>query len=351
VGRILLGVLIAHKELALTSAVALLSGGLDSQLAVRLVQQQGIEVLGLYFSSVFNAAPKDGGPPSAVKAASALTLKLETVDISTGQIELLKDPPHGLGSAANPCIDCHMLMLKIAAGRMRETGAAFLVTGEVLGQRPMSQRRHALDLIDRETGLEGLILRPLSARHLAETTAENEGLIDRLRLEAIRGRSRTRQMALAEKFGLSDYPSPAGGCLLTDPGFAHRIFDLLDHNTLDLDNARLLKAGRHYRLGPRTKAVTGRNEAENYEIESLAIEGDLFLFLDDAPGPTTLLRGEKTDDYIETAARLTARASRARSADLAVVRVSEAPGPGAGGHTIEVTPASDELAALFSINR
>lgn len=333
----------------MTKAIALISGGLDSQLAARLVLEQGVEVEGIHFLSVFNVAPKEGQPPAAEKAAAHLGVPLHKIDISEDQIAILKDPPHGFGSAANPCIDCHMVMLRTAAGLMRESGADFLVTGEVLGQRPMSQRKHSLDVIDRETGLAGLILRPLSAKELPPTIPEENGLVDRDRLEGITGRTRTRQMHLARKFGITDYPSPAGGCLLTDPGFGLRVKDLLEHGELTLENARLLRYGRHYRLAPRTKAIVGRDEKDNAEIERLAVGGDLFLVLADIPGPTTLLRGETTEEMIKAAGALTARASKAKSAASARLRVWSA-GHEEDGRVIEVVPATDEYAEALTLN-
>ncbi|MHC4713187.1 MAG: hypothetical protein ACYTAN_07950 [Planctomycetota bacterium] len=333
----------------MTKAIALLSGGLDSQLAAKLVLDQGIEIEGMHFLSVFNTSPKEGQLPAADRAAANIGVPLHKVDVSEGQIAILKDPPHGLGSAANPCIDCHMMMLRIAAGKMRESGADFLVTGEVLGQRPMSQRRHSLDVIDRETGLGGLILRPLCAKALPPTIPEEKGLVDRGKLEGIRGRTRGRQMQLARKFGITDYPSPAGGCLLTDPGFGLRVKDLLEHGELNLDNARLLKHGRHYRLGPHTKAVVGRDEADNNAIEAIVIEGDLLLVLADIPGPTTVLRGETSEGFVATAGALTARASKAKTAPSARLRVWPA-GREAEERIIEVAPATDELAEELTVN-
>ncbi len=333
----------------MTKAIALLSGGLDSQLAARLVLHQGIEVEGMHFLSVFNASPKEGQLPAADRAAANIGVPLHKVDVSEAQIAILADPPHGFGSAANPCIDCHMMMLKIAAARMRETGADFLVTGEVLGQRPMSQRRHSLDVIDRETGLGGLILRPLSAKVLSPTIPEDKGLVDRAKLEGIRGRSRIRQMQLARKFGITDYPSPAGGCLLTDPGFGLRVRDLLEHGELDLDNARMLRHGRHYRLGPHTKAVVGRDEADNNAIEAIVIDGDLLMVLADIPGPTTVLRGETSEESVATAGALTARASKAKTSPSARLRVWPA-GREGEERVIEVAPATDELAEELIVN-
>ncbi len=186
-------------------------------LAVRLMLEQGVDVVAVHFHSVFNCGPKAGGESSAAAAARHLGVPLVVLDFTGEQLGVLRNPAHGFGSAANPCIDCHMAMLRRAAEFMEETHADFIVTGEVVGQRPMSQRTFALRLIDRETGLGGKILRPLSARALPPTEPEERGLVDRSGLEGITGRTRTRQMEMAVAFGLTEYPSPAGGCLLTDP--------------------------------------------------------------------------------------------------------------------------------------
>jgi tRNA U34 2-thiouridine synthase MnmA/TrmU len=337
-------------EDVLAKAVALFSGGLDSQLAVKLVLNQDIEVLALHFTSVFNSEKTDDSPPAAERAAADLGMKIETIDITAEQIALIHDPPHGFGAAANPCIDCHALMLRIAGKRMEETGADFIVTGEVLGQRPMSQRRHSLDLIDRETGLGGKILRPLSARALPLTDAETNGIVKRNELEGIVGRTRTRQMQLAREFGLTRYPSPAGGCLLTDHGFGARVEDLLRHGELSTENARLLKLGRHYRLPSGTKVVVGRNEAENSQLEELADASDVLLALADIPGPSCVIRGASGEEELLTAAALTARCSKAKASPSARLIVRR-PGGETVEKTVEVAPATDAAAEALSVNK
>ena len=203
----------------MAKAVALLSGGLDSMLAVKLMLVQGVDVLALHFCRSSTAAPSPAAASRRARPRDALGVPLRLIDFTAEQLELIENPPHGFGSAANPCIDCHMAMLSRAAGIMKEVGADFIVTGEVVGQRPMSQRRFALGIIDNATGLGGNILRPLSAKALSPTEAEEKGLVDRERLEGIIGRTRTRQMELAREFGITAYPTPAGGCLLTDPEF------------------------------------------------------------------------------------------------------------------------------------
>lgn len=332
----------------MAKAVALLSGGLDSMLAIKLMLVQGVDVLALHFLSVFNCGAKPGRGLAARKAADALGVPLRLVDFTEEQLELVRNPPHGFGSAANPCIDCHMAMLRRAAGIMKEVGADFIVTGEVVGQRPMSQRRFALGLIDNATGLGGKILRPLSAKALSPTEAEEKGLVDRERLEGIVGRTRTRQMELARELGITAYPTPAGGCLLTDPEFGVRVKDLIAHNALNLNEGHLLKVGRHYRLDDATKVIIGRNERENAVVATFSRPGDIVLMLEDIPGPTTLLRGNATEKTVLVAAALAARSSKARSAPSARVRVRRAR-TAEEGYVVEVTPADDEFAGTYAI--
>lgn len=317
-------------------------------LAVKLMLLQNVEVLGLHFVSVFNSCAKPGKGLAARRAADSLGVPLEIIDFTEQQMELIKDPPHGLGSAANPCIDCHILMLCHAASRLDETGADFIVTGEVVGQRPMSQRTHALGIIDSQAQLAGKILRPLSAKALPPTPMEEAGLVDRERLEGIKGRGRSRQMALAAKYGIESYPSPAGGCLLTDPAFGVRVKDLLSHDAFTLSNAHLLKVGRHYRLDDSTKAVVGRNERENIVVNTFAEKGDALLELDHAMGPTTLLRGNTAPQNVLIAAALTARSSKAKDLPTARVRVRSARSQDEGT-LVEVAPADDQAAEAFAI--
>lgn len=207
----------------------------------------------------------------------------------------------------NPCIDCRINIFRIAGEYMREIGADFIITGEVLGQRPMSQRKEAMKIIDKEANLTGLVLRPLCAKHMEPTIPEKTGLVDREKLLQIRGRSRKDQIQLADVFQIKDYPCSAGGCLLTDPEFAHRMRDLVNSCDAGVNDVNLLKVGRHFRLDQQTKAIVGRNEEDNARIESLSQEGDILLTLVDMPGPLTLLRGEITEEKIYLAARVTAR--------------------------------------------
>ncbi len=260
-------------------------------LAARIVLDLGVELDALNFVTVFcTCTPKTAGCAAATGAARQLGIHVHTFNSTKPMIEIVKAPPHGYGSNLNPCIDCRILMFRRALAYMREAGAQFLVTGEVLGERPMSQRRDAMRMIDRESGTEGLVLRPLSAALLEPSLPEREGWVDRARMLSISGRSRKPQIALARELNLNDYPCPAGGCRLTDPGFAGRMKDLLDHvQDITPRDVQLLRWGRHFRLQPSTKAVVGRNEEENLKIAALADPGDIVIEPLTLPGPTTLL--------------------------------------------------------------
>jgi tRNA U34 2-thiouridine synthase MnmA/TrmU len=240
----------------------LLSGGLDSSLAGRLLLEQGIELVGLHLESPF------GCENTAETMAAELGVPLLRRPKGDAFIDVLKNPEFGYGSVVNPCIDCRILMFTIAKKVMDETGTSFLVTGEVVGQRPMSQKRDTLYVIDQEAGMEGEILRPLSARLLPETRMEKEGIVDRKKLFGWAGRSRKPQLALAKKFGFKTIPSPAGGCLLTDDHFRERVTDFI---TLDdgrsRENASLLRHGRHYRFEDSTWVILGRNEKDNKALD------------------------------------------------------------------------------------
>lgn len=283
--------------------MVLLSGGLDSALALRLLMEQGIEVIGVHFVSPFFRSPW------AVEIAREWGVPLLEVDITDEILELLKAPPHGFGSQMNPCIDCHALMLRRARELMGKIGADFVATGEVLDERPMSQNKGALRIVEKESGLEGLLLRPLSAKLLPPTIPEKEGWVDREKLLDIRGRSRKKQMELAERFGIRDYPSPAGGCLLTDPQFAKRLKDLMENEGLKKEDVQLLKLGRHFRLRKGVKLVVGRNKGENEKLREFFRDGDVSLSPLSHRGPDALLRGEVGEADLELAGRIIARYS------------------------------------------
>ncbi len=295
--------------------ISLLSGGLDSILSTRLMLEQGIDTEALTLNNDFHPRPTgahDDTPPR--RAALQLGVPLHEIYEPELFLEMLRNPVYGYGKNINPCIDCRMLLLRLAKKRMEETGANFVVTGEVIGERPMSQRRDAMEMIEKRSGLVGYILRPLSAQLLEPTVPENEGWVDRSQLLAIQGRSRKPQMALAEKFGITEYPSPAGGCLLTDPGFAVRMRDLMKHDTsFDSNDVTLLKYGRHFRLPSGARVVVGRDHDENIAISALARPDDVLLLAADFPGPITLVRGGMEEDTLLTAAALTAKYGKGRA--------------------------------------
>lgn len=295
----------------MTKAIALLSGGLDSILSTRLVLEQGIEVEAINFLTIFcNCTPRGKTCLVSKSAAAKMGIKLKVFEVSREYLGIVKNPKHGYGRNMNPCLDCRIFMFSRAGQYMRETGASFLITGEVLGERPMSQRREAMRIIEKESGLEGLILRPLSAKLLDPTIPEKEGLVNREKLLAIKGRSRRPQIELAAQLDINDYPCPAGGCLLTDSSFAGRIRDLKNYRPdFTVNDVQFLKIGRHFRLGPETKLVVGRNEEENSRLLNLAKDGNLRFYPTKVKGPTGIGRGVFGRNHILIVSRIIARYS------------------------------------------
>ncbi len=293
--------------------ISVFSGGLDSILAAEVIRRQGVDVQAVFFETPFFTSLK------AKATAAAIHLPIKIIDITRRHLEVVKDPPHGYGGNMNPCIDCHALMFRIAGEMMEEEGAGFIITGEVLGQRPMSQNRGALSLIDRQSGMEGLILRPLSARHLPLTVPEEKGWVRRDGLMDFSGRSRKPQMELAARFNIKDYPSPAGGCLLTEEVFSRRLRDLMSSDPdFDVRDIELLKTGRHFRIGAETKLIIGRKEDENTMIESLAGEEDLLITTPSVPGPSALMTGEINALTEGLAASMTVSYSDAKTSEAPV---------------------------------
>ncbi len=275
-------------------AIVLLSGGLDSTLAVRLLQEQAIEVLAVNFTSPFcTCSPRrHGSCHLAAGVARELGVELCVLAKGAEYLQVVERPRFGYGRGLNPCIDCRIFMLRKVRGLMEEVGAAFVATGEVLGQRPMSQHLRALKLVERESGLAGRLLRPLSARHLEPTLPEREGLVDRERLLAIQGRSRKEQLALARREGIELFSCGGGGCLLTDPNIARRVEDLFRHlPDYDLVDVKLTTLGRHFRLHERLRVIIGRDEAENRRLAALCRSSAL-LELADHKGPLMLACGQ-----------------------------------------------------------
>ena len=288
-------------------AVAMLSGGLDSIMALKMVLDQGIEVHALHFPPPLS----DEKTEDCVAAKVAKKFKVPIKFMARGEdfLDLIRDPKHGYGSAANPCIDCRIYMLKKAKKFMEEIGADFIVTGELLEQRPMSQHRKALDLVEEESGLKGKLLRPLTAKNLPPTEAERKGWVDRENLLGLKGRRRLKQMEFVKAEGIKDYLTPAGGCLLTEKEFAAKVFDLLKHEKkVSMADLRLLKFGRHFRKG-KNKVVVGRNKAENEKLLALKKKDDVMFEVEGYGSPITLLQGPKTEVAVKLAAALTVRYS------------------------------------------
>jgi tRNA-uridine 2-sulfurtransferase len=276
-------------------AVALLSGGLDSTLAVKMMIDQGIELTAIHFTSPFCncSSRKAGCRNEALRVAEEFGVPIRAIVKGMDYMRIVEKAPHGYGRGMNPCIDCRIYMLRKASAMMTEIGASFVVTGEVLGQRPMSQHRQAIEIIDKESGLAGRILRPLSAHLFPPTLPEEEGLVDRGRLLAISGRSRKCQIELAERFGVRDYPCPAGGCLLTDPDVAGRLRDLFAHvPAYTYRDLVILTIGRHFRLSPLLRIVLGRSQQENERLLTLTVPGDIVFTPENFRGPTALAAGD-----------------------------------------------------------
>ena len=312
-------------------AIALFSGGLDSIVSVKLIREQGIEVLGLTFRTPFFGAGK------ARAAADGIGLPLMVLDITEEHLAVVRSPRYGYGKNMNPCIDCHTLMLRIAGRKMEEMGYDFVFTGEVLGQRPMSQSRQMLHVVAKNSGYADRILRPLSALLLPETLPEREGLVDRGRLLDISGRGRKRQMEMAERYGITSYANPAGGCLLTDPMFSRRLRDLFsrgaDFSTRDLE---LLSTGRHISIDERHKVIVGRNKRDNQAIESLIDDRDAVFQMRDFPGPLCVLPGDGPEEIRRRAAAICAAYGDApKDAGEVIVKCRR----GAETALLRVTPA------------
>lgn len=292
-------------------ALGLLSGGLDSRLAVKLMLEQGVEVEVIHFKLPFEGCCF---PDCAFKFSQLELIPLHMVDVTKGRlfmeyIRLIRKPKYGYGSGMNPCVDCRIFMLNVAKKIAKKIGAKFIFTGEVLNERPMSQTYKALKIIEREVGLEGKILRPLSARLLPKTEVEKEGLVDRSKLLAIRGRRRRRQLDLAEKFKLRNFPTPSGGCILCEKEFAAKLRDLLEHKkNIKPKDVELLKVGRHFRFN-KSKIIVGRNEKENKMLIKLKQKTDYVFEVPGFGSPITILQGEKSRRAIRVAAKLTARYS------------------------------------------
>lgn len=315
-------------------ALCVFSGGLDSMLAVQIVRAQDIEVQPLFFETPFFSSQR------ARRSAEHLHVPLRVIDITKRHLGIVRDPRHGYGANMNPCIDCHALMFRIAGELLESEGAHFVITGEVLGQRPMSQNKAALDLVARESGLGALLLRPLSAKHLSPSEPETRGWVQRDLLLDFKGRSRKPQMALAKKLDMSDYPSPAGGCLLTEEVFSRRLkhlFSLSPHP--EIFEIELLKLGRHFALAPGIKLIVGRNKQENQVLFSLASAKTTILKPVSIPGPTAVLTGPVTPSLLDLALEITVAYSDSEGKDSVEMVIYEEK-----DHRVEIRPAKHKCA-------
>ena len=314
------------------AALVLLSGGLDSRLAVCVLKAQGIRVTGITFETPFFSAQR------AREAAAQLGIPLVVEDYTDTLLGIIEHPRHGFGSCINPCIDCHTAMLRLTGQRMERDGFQLVATGEVLNQRPMSQTRRNLEVVAVESGYKDWILRPLSAKLLPETEPERRGWVDRSRLLDLNGRSRKPQFKLAEEYGVTGYPSAAGGCRLTEPNYAARLKDLRNHGQLrDLHAIQLLRVGRHFRLNDHVKIVVGREAADNGAIEALARPEDVLLWFETVPGPSALITGTPGSDDLRMAGALCARYSDVVPGQPVMVSLKTA----AGVSQMEVTRADE----------
>ena len=286
----------------MVTGIGLVSGGLDSTLAARVLRDQDVRVIGISFVTPFF------GSQRAERAAAALDVELRIIDITRTHLAMIRSPKHGYGRAMNPCIDCHALMFHEAGKTMESEGADFLFSGEVLGERPMSQNRQSLKVVAEESGYPDFILRPLSARLLPETLPERQGKVARERLLDIEGRSRKRQIELAAHYGITEYPQPAGGCLLTERGYARKLRELMDHNpAFEPWDVQLLKIGRHFRLGTGEKVVIGRDQNENEKLLSMKRETDIVLDASDYPGPITIIPRGASEEAVARSASMCVR--------------------------------------------
>jgi len=289
------------------TAIAASSGGLDSLLAAEVIRRTGIDVILLHVQHLFSGS--EAGRTRLRASAERLGMPLRIVDASEEHLETIRRPRHGYGRGMNPCVDCRIFMLKVARRVMEEEGASFVVTGEVLGQRPKSQHFKALQQAAVESRLGDRLLRPLSANLLPDTLPVTEGWVCKEDLFSMQGRSREPQIALAKAFGIVDYPQPAGGCLLIEKTYAARLrdaFDRLGRDAVDLDAFRLLRHGRHFRLSERVKVIVGRNKQENDTLDRFA-PGRTRIEPIDVMGPTALVEGDPMDEELRLAASLVAR--------------------------------------------
>jgi tRNA-specific 2-thiouridylase len=324
----------------MSKALGLLSGGLDSSLAALCLKRQGIEVTAIAFVTPFFGSCK------AEQAAQQIGIPLIIEDISKIHLDMLKAPRYGYGKNMNPCIDCHAMMFRLAGEIMAEQGFDFLFSGEVLGQRPMSQNAEALRKVANYSGHPDRILRPLSARILPVTPVEEQGLIDRSQLLEIQGRSRRPQEALAKEWGLTDYPSSGGGCLLTEIHFSDRLRDLLNHQPdCTVNDVELLKIGRQFRLSERAKLTLGRHQKDNESIREAAQGTYIVLRALGLSGPLGLVSGQFADEDLRVAAAIVA--SYGKGKDQAEVEVLAETAEGEQRFLVTPMPRDESLKMIL----
>jgi len=327
----------------MTTALAMISGGLDSILAAKLVKDQGIEVIGICFKSYFFSEK------NALKIVKQIDIPLEVIDFSEEHFEMVKNPKHGHGKNMNPCIDCHAMMMKHCGELLEKFHADFIITGEVLNQRPMSQNRSALDIVKNESGIGHKILRPLCAKNLNPTEMEIEGLIDREALLDIQGRNRKVQMELAKEWGILEYPSPAGGCKLTEPNYSRRLSELLEHKEdTSKKDLELLKIGRHFRLSKDAKIISTRMEKEWELLEPLLTQEDLIFQARDYNGSAIVIVGTPTDEDIELAAKISGRYCKGKDEKIISINYGRYGEP--LNESIDVAPATEEEINKYILN-
>lgn len=318
----------------MTRALAMVSGGLDSILAAKLIKDQGIDVIGICFRSHFF------NEENAKKMVKQIDIPLKVVDFSPAHFEMVKNPKNGYGKNMNPCIDCHAMMMRYCGQLLEELEADFIITGEVLNQRPMSQNRMALDRVKKESGIESKILRPLCAKMLVPTEMEENGLVDREKLMDIQGRSRKVQMELAEQWGIKEYPSPAGGCKLTEPNYSVRLKELLTFNK-DPEERELglLRVGRHFRVTPNAKVISTRTQDEVALLKKYLGQDDTILLVKDFNGSMVVIIGEATEEVIRFAAKVAIRYSKGKDEPKVTVKYAKF---GEQNHgTVDETCATD----------
>lgn len=315
----------------MSKALGLVSGGLDSCLAALCLKRQGVDVTGIAFVTPFFGSKK------AEQMAEQMEIPLLIENISDVHLEMLKAPRYGYGRNMNPCIDCHAMMFRLAGERMAAGGFDFLFSGEVLGQRPMSQNANALRSVANLSGYPDRVLRPLSAKVLPITPMEEAGLVDRRQLLDIQGRSRKRQEALADEWGLVDYPSSGGGCLLTEKNFSDRLRDLFEHQPdCNVAEVELLKIGRQFRLSEKAKLTLGRHQKDNEKIQDAALPEHVLLHTPGLAGPVGLVSGQPDEADLATAGAITASYGKGKSLNEVNVQVTS----GEGHQVIMVKPMS-----------